>query len=152
LERSGRRFLLGTTSTCVRSALVGPAAVANVLIAYGVETCGVDTGTATVEIRDLAHGGRVSRSAAAITRAAAPESYASVDSIALGRSGAVAWIATSSSIVRHDVDREVHAIGGSGGRDRLLDSGAGIAARSLRLHGSRLTWRHGTRTRSAGLR
>jgi hypothetical protein len=45
---------------------------------------------------------------------------------------------------------EVHAA--AGGHDSVLDSGAGIDPRSLKLHGSTLTWRHDGATRRATLR
>jgi hypothetical protein len=60
--------------------------------------------------------------------------------------GSIAWIATVQSIIGHRKNNEVHANG------KLLDSGSGIAPSSLRLVGSKLTWRDGSAIRSATLR
>jgi len=54
-----------------------------------------------------------------------------------------------ASIIHHSRLLEVHKLDGGG--SRLLDSGTGIDPRSLRLHGSALTWRDAKQTRSATL-
>lgn len=144
LFRTGRSIRLGNARICVGQARVDRAAAAGDVIAYGTERCGVDTGTASVSVLRLTDDKRLG-SFAAITGPAGPESYQSVDSLVVKRNGAVAWIATATSIIGRGTRTEVHA------NRRLLDAGAGIVVSSLRLHGSTLTWRHGTATRSATL-
>jgi hypothetical protein len=145
---SSHGYLLGKHTVCVGGSLVGPVAVAARTAAYGLETCGIDTGSAVVIVRNLANGKLATRNPAT-TAPLGAESYQQVDSLVLRTDGAVAWIATASSIVQHSREIEVHSTDTSGTRE--LDSGAGVAPMSLRLHGSRLTWRHGGSTRTAKL-
>jgi hypothetical protein len=84
-------------------------------------------------------------SLAAVTGPGLVESYQSINSLIVTPKGAVAWIATDSSIVGHGRRLEVHA------NRRLLDSGTAIVPTSLRLHGSTLSWRDGASTRTATL-
>ena len=78
---------------------------------------------------------------------------AEVDSLVLKRDGAVAWIATNflgeqcSNPPGPAIEVRVHDRRGL----RVLDSGTGIAPRSLRLARSRLRWMHSGRTRTARL-
>lgn len=142
---SGKRVRLGNASLCVGAVRVDHAAVAGGLIAYGSDRCGVDTGTASVAVLRLPDQQELHRFAA-ITGAVGPESYQSIDSLVLQSGGSIAWIATVQSIIGHRKNNEVHANG------KLLDSGSGIAPSSLRLVGSKLTWRDGSAIRSATLR
>ncbi len=148
-DRTGLRTRLGVKSSCVGNQLIGLVVVLGELAAYGDESCGVDTGSTRVIVRRLSDGLRL-RQAAAVTGSLLPESYESVESLAMTDSGSVAWIATASSISRHGGMRvEVHADDRRG--PRLLDSGAGIVPQSLTLRGSKLTWKHSGATRSATL-
>lgn len=122
--------------------------VAGEFAAYGVEECGVDTGSTQVVVRRLSDGKRL-RDAAATTPPGV-ESYQSVSSLVLKADGAVAWIGDGRSIVRRGHKIEVYKAD-SGGSVRLLDSGLAIAPGSLRLHGSKLTWTHGAAVRTATL-
>jgi hypothetical protein len=140
-----KQYLLGRASLCIGSARVGPVVIAGRLAAYGLERCGVDTGFTEVIVRSLADG-RQRSSAAAITGPLRPESYESVGSLVLRPDGAVAWIADGRSIVGGPARIEVHK------GMALLDTGGGIALGSLKLHGSKLTWKHGPKTRTASLR
>jgi hypothetical protein len=63
--------------------------------------------------------------------------------------GGVAWIGTASSIVGRRKLIEVHKADPTGAA--LLDSGSAVDRGSLRLHGSKLTWRRGGRVRSTTL-
>jgi hypothetical protein len=117
-------------------------------VAYGLESCGVDTGSSSVIVRRLSDG-RQLRVLPATTNRLAPESYQLVGSIVVKTDGAVAWIAAARSIVRQSADEEVHRADRRGQRE--LDSGTSINSGSMRLHGSTLTWRHGAATRSATL-
>jgi hypothetical protein len=146
--RTGRRTALGSATTCLRQPLIGAASVSGERIAYGRESCGVDTGTSVVEARDLVRG-RVLYAAQAITGAVGPESYSRVRAVVLAADGACAWIASTSSIVRGGERLEVHTTDGR--RSRLLDSGSGIVATSLRLRGHVVRWRSGSQARSARL-
>jgi hypothetical protein len=122
--------------------------VAGDLAAFGREECGVDTGSAEVVVKRLTDGKRLLIAAA--TTSPGVESFQSVASVVLKRDGAVAWIGTGSSIVRHAHKVEVYKAD-SHGSVRLLDSGLSVAPSSLRLHGSTLSWKHGGSTRTASL-
>ena len=115
------------------------------LAAYGAESCGVDTGSTVVQVRRLTDGRTLFTHPA--TSAPGPESYTTVSAIAADRAGDVAWIARTSSIVapcrRHD-----RLCRSSGSSIRRLDSGGAIVATSLRLTGTTVRWRNGSRSRS----
>lgn len=145
--RGGRTFKLGQHTTCIGTSRADPVTVAGPYAAYGLATCGVDTGFTEVVVRNLADGTRLR--AAPATSPPGPESYQSVDSLVLSSDGAVAWIGTGSSIVGKHSLTEVRRADRAG--DVLLDSGAAVGTRSLRLRHSRLTWKHGSTTRSATL-
>ncbi len=138
----GRRVVLGRSTFCVMSARVQRVALAGDAVAYALERCGVDTGSATVEVLNLSSGRRLF-SRPALAGPAPPESYPSIGSLVVRANGKVAWIAAARSIIGHGESIEVHRDGA------LLDSGPGIVLSSLRLRGTTLSWRHGTGTRSA---
>jgi hypothetical protein len=135
---------LGVTTSCVAVARVDHLALSGDVVAYGLDRCGVDTGFTTVITRRLSDGKQL-RNLAAVTGPGLVESYQSLGSLVVTPKGAVAWIATEHSIIGHGTRIEVHAGG------KLLDSGPGIVASSLRLHRSTLTWRDGGATRSAAI-
>lgn len=140
---------LGTQSFCEGAARVGPVVVAGRLAAYGLERCGIDTGSTEVVVRRLSDGKRL-RSAPA-TGPDGVEAYNHVDSLVLKSDGAVAWIGAGGSIVGHTPGViEVYKADASGVVVRL-DSGAAVAGHSLRLHGSLLSWRNGEAVRHANL-
>ena len=146
----GRSFRLGHAVRALAQARVGPLAVAGDLAAYGLQSFGVDTVSASVVVRRLTDGTVLKELRA--TRAAGAESFESIGSLVVMANGAVAWIGSLHSIVGHRSAIEVHAAGGAGaGADRVLDSGPDIDLASLRLHGSRLTWVDGAVTRHATL-
>lgn len=145
----GRAYRLGASSRSIREGRVGPVALAGVVAAYGLSRYGVDTVAAAVVVRRLSDGKQL-RTASATSRAVGPESSEAVTSVVVKRNGSVAWIGAAGSIIAHrSTETEVNAADRRG--ERLLDSGAGINARSLRLRGSTLTWVDGGRTRSATL-
>jgi hypothetical protein len=144
----GRSYRLGVSQSCINSDRVAPVALAGKVAAYGVQRCGVDTGTAQVVVRRLADG-KVLRAAPATSRVPGAESYQSVATVVVKADGAVAWIGQAHSILGHRAQIEVHRIDGHGAAE--LDSGAGIAVGSLRLHGSQLSWTHSLSERSATL-
>jgi hypothetical protein len=143
-RRTRRTTKLGQATICNLAARVDHVALAGDSVAYGLDRCGVDTGFTTVAVRRVSDGKRL-HSFAAVTGPGLVESYQSIDSLIVTPKGAVAWIATDSSIIGHGRRLEVHA------NRRLLDSGPAIAPTSLRLHGSILSWRDGAATRTAKL-
>jgi hypothetical protein len=148
-KRSDKRYRLGRSKVCVGSERAGPVVVAGDDAAYALERCGVDTGFSEVIVRRFSDG-KTLRSAAAITGRLGVESYSAVDSLVLKPDGAVAWIATGSSIVSHGApQREVHKVDRAG--PSLLDSGSSVRPSSLRLRGSTVTWKHGGAVRSTTL-
>lgn len=139
---------LGRATTCLGGALAGPAAVSGVRVAYALKTCGVDTGRSAVLVRRLDTGQLVEQRPATAT-VLGPESYVTVSSIVLSPTGAVAWITEAASIISHRRAIQVHAAGPAG--TRILDSGPGIASRSLRLRGKVLHWLDAGQMRTARL-
>jgi len=146
--RTGRRTGLGSGSLRPGSARVERVALAGIIVAYALTRSGVDTGSASVSVRRLSDGRELS-SEPAITGLIPVEAYQSVDSLVVKRDASVAWIATVNSIIGRGSGTEVHSL--ARGRLALLDSGSAIVPTSLRLHDSKLTWRHGASTRSATL-
>jgi hypothetical protein len=141
---NGKRVRLGNATVGIGTKRVDQAAVASDLVAYGTQECGIDTGFASVTVLRLSDGKQL-KNFASTSGSVGPESYQSVDAVVVKRDAAVAWIATVRSIIGHGARVEVHA------NNKLLDSGLGIDPNSLKLHGSQLTWRHGTTTQSATL-
>jgi hypothetical protein len=142
------RYVLGQVTSCLRGAFVGPVKVSGIRVAYAVKRCGVDTGTSEVIVRRLDDG----RSVASMPATATPlgvESYVTVSSLVLAGDGSVGWITQGGSIVSHRQLIEVHARDSRG--VRRLDSGPGIAPRSLTLVRSQLRWRDAGATRTARL-
>jgi hypothetical protein len=143
-----RSFRLGHAARALAESRVGPVAVAGDLAAYGLQSFGVDTVSASVAVRRLTDGTVVKQLRA--TRAVGAEAFESIGSVAVLANGAVAWIGSEHSIVGHRSAIEVHAAGAGG--DHVLDSGSAIDPTSLRLHGSRLSWVDAGVTRHATLR
>jgi hypothetical protein len=144
----GHRYRLGSATQCNRSARIGPAAAAGELAAYAVTRCGVDTGSTQVIVARLSDRHRLSTHAASSVIVGA-ESFESVGSIVVNRTGQVAWIASVSSIATHR--RAVQLLAADQHGTRVLDSSLAIAPGSLRLSGSRLSWKHGGAIRAATL-
>jgi hypothetical protein len=144
---SRRWASLGTTGSCVRASHVDAVAVAGRLVAAGATMCGVDVGTTSIEVMRVSDHHRL-LTAPAISNPR-PESYTHVTGLVLTPGGAVAWIASTSSIATHHAMTEVGAA--SAGSTRVLDSGAGIATGSLRLSGRTVSWKDGSARRSAQL-
>jgi hypothetical protein len=124
---------------------VGPVRVAGVLTAYGQTFYNYDTSEVEVVVRSLGDGKRISDDQAILISPGAEETDR-VASLVLTTDGDVAWIAVSHSLLPSRVRIEVRS-----GR-KVLDSGRTIHPRSLKLHGSLLSWKHGSMTRTARLR
>lgn len=144
----GHSYLLAADGLRPGQPHIGKLALAGGDVAYGETTSGVDTASATVTVRRL-DDGQTLRSLAAMNQPVGPESFQSVDSIAVRPDGAVAWIATARSIIRHSGQIEVDRADRRG--HSTLDTASGIDATSLRLRGSALSWRDGGTTRTATL-
>jgi hypothetical protein len=147
-NRTGKSYRLGTSGFCVGADRVGPVAVMGYFAAYGVERCGVDSGTAQAVVRRLTDGA-VLRTAVATSSFPGPESYQSLGGIVVKADGAVAWIGEARSIIGRGEVIEVHRYDSRGRAE--LDHGPGIALASLRLHRSQLSWKHAGHTRTATL-
>ncbi len=147
LRGSRRARALGVTGTCQRAARVDAVAVGGPFLAAGLTRCGVDTGSSTVTVMRFP-GGRPVFSHAAVP-APGPESFSTVTAIVVSSGGAVAWIASSRSIVGHR--SVVQVVAGDRRGTRVLDSGARIALGSLRLSGATVRWRDAGAERTARL-
>jgi len=145
----GRSYRLGAGARTIREARVGPVALAGRDAAYGLTSFGVDTISATVVVRRLSDGKQL-RSDAATSHPVGPEFTESVDRVVVKSDGAVAWTSTAGSIVRQGV-KELEVNRDDRGGHSLLDSGSSVEVTSLRLRGSRLSWRDAGRTRTAAL-
>jgi hypothetical protein len=143
-----RSYLLAGNSLRPGQPRIGKLALAGTAVAYGETMTGVDTASAQVTVRRL-DDGRTLRSLAAMHQAVGPESFQSVDSVVVKSNGAVAWIATARSIIRHSTEVEVDRADRTG--RSTLDIGSAIASTSLRLSGSSLSWRHAGAIRTARL-
>jgi hypothetical protein len=147
--QNGRAFRLGHANRSIAESRVAPVAVAGKVAAYGLTSFGVDTVSATVEVRRLTDGAVLQDLPA--TNVARAESFQSVGSVVVKASGAVAWIGSVSSIISHGrAVVQVRAVDAGG--QRTLDSSPGIDTGSLKLRGSTLSWRDGGVTRHATLR
>jgi hypothetical protein len=144
----GASYHLGSASVCNGTHRAAPVAIADRLVAYGLQTCGTDTGSSVVVVRRLTTGKRL-HTDPAITGAAGPESFQTVESLVVKRDGSDAWITVTNSVAGHGSTIEVHAHGTGG--SALLDSGPGIDPSSLRLKRSRVSWLHDGHRRSAKL-
>jgi hypothetical protein len=120
--------------------------VAGTVAAYSDYVGGYDFVDAEVHVRSLADGKRLF-DRPAITYEPRAEPVESVDSLVAKPDGHVAWIAVSTGIggPTHRLV-EVHR-----GRT-VLDHGPKIDPHSLKLQGTLLSWKHGSKTRHASLR
>jgi hypothetical protein len=143
---NGSVYRLGSASVCQGHGRATPVALAGRLVAYGLETCGIDTGSSVVIVRRLTNGKRLHEDAAT-TGPVGAESFETVESLVLKPGRSDAWISVTNSVVTHGATIEVHKHDSTG--TSLLDSGLGIDPHSLRLTGSKLAWRHDGKRRSA---
>ena len=144
----GHPYRLGFSRRCPLSTCVGRIVLAGPLVAYEEQDFGVDTVGAGIDVRDL-RDGKLRVQDPAVSNVPGPESFAGVEAIVLRRDGAVAWIGEVSSVGHPNTVYEVHRVDSTG--QTLLDSGAKINAKSLRLHGATITWSDGGHTHSATL-
>jgi hypothetical protein len=109
-------------------------------VAFARTASGVDTNSVTVEVFDLRARRRLERHAA-VAKVVGPESVATVTALRLRFDGAVAWIASVTSLGTSKFAREVH--GARGGHDHVFDRSRTIAVHALGLHGRFVLWRDG---------
>jgi hypothetical protein len=145
---SHSRYLLGATSNSMSRDRVGPLALAGYDVAFGRRSYGVDVVSAEVVVEYLVDG-RVLRDRRATDGDYGPETFEQINSIVVKPDGAVAWIATDSTI---SGAKAIEARKSDHTKQTYLDSGPKVRPQSLRLHGSKLTWRDGSTTKSASLR
>lgn len=141
-----RQFRLGAQpGPDARENVVHPVVVVGRLAAYGSVAWGYDFADAFVIVRNLADGKRLFYGRA-ITDYQSAEPVESVGSLVAAPDGHVAWIVVAHFVAGGQLRIEVH-------RGRMvLDDGRTIHAHSLKLHGTLLSWKHGSRTRHARLR
>jgi hypothetical protein len=118
-------------------------------VAFVVNADGPGRSPATVRVIDLRARETIS-SHPAISRDSRPDRTDEVTSLVVRHDGAVAWIAVTRVGSAAFGEREVDAARARRPA-RRLDSGSGIASRSLRLHGRQLSWRHNGHRRSTRL-
>jgi hypothetical protein len=129
---------------------LGALAIAGTIVAYVETRSGIDSGTSSIRIVDVASR-RLLRTVSGVA------SYVDagiirddrVRALAVTSEGDFAWIVQRGA--RHKPsDLQVYAASRSG-RASLLDDSPDIAAESLRLSGRTLSWDHGTGVRTAPL-
>lgn len=148
VARGTRSYELGMTGYSIGAPHIEAVRVAGRIAAYGLRTSGVDTGYATMNVIRLTTGTLLAQRPA--TTRVGVEGFQSIDSLVLKSDGAVAWIATARSIGMPTFIRQLQRLDERG--FRLLDFGPNVAAASLTLHGSILSWKRGPAVRSATLR
>lgn len=148
---SSKSYTLGSYTVGPGQTRVVAVALAGPVAAYGLSTFGVDTVSAAIVVRRLTDGKQLVQRPAFVG-VLPPEFTVLVESVVVKRDGSVAWIVEGGSIISAEKTTEVVAV--SHGQERLLDSTAAgiIDPKSLRLHGSKLTWTRGGAQRSATLR
>jgi hypothetical protein len=130
---------------------LGATAIAGTLVAYVDTRGGVDSGSSSIIVVDVATR-RVLRSVpgvatyvdAGIIRSEHVRSLA-----VIAPDGATAWIVEAGTRGRPKTLRVYDAA--RTGPARLVDEGSDIGAESLRVSGRTISWAHGTGTRSADL-
>lgn len=123
---------------------VGVVVVVGKLAAFARYFEGYDFTSASVIVENLTDGKRL-WDGEAFPRDPQGEYDQRVGSLVARPDGHVAWIVSSTMLGADKIVRVFR------GRD-VLDSGRAIRTHSLRLHGTRLSWKHGSRTKTAQLR
>ena len=146
---ANRAYVIGHgDGECQNNDLVDSAVVAGNLAALNVRTCSLYGSSSSVHLVNL-RDGRGRFAAAPLSTTGTDASYDAIRGMVLTATGRFAWIGVRVSrgaIVAAEVRRRGH---GSTGRAIVLDCGAGIDPRSLRLRGSQVRWRDNGVARSA---
>ena len=134
------------------------------LLAYAIDSNSVDGPSNTsIIVRDLSQGPRYDDTVLDVSaRTSETQLAPKIGSVVANPGGGVAWISCPQAprvdgtrgptCLRPGHPDHVFKVDSGTKRRRLLASGSDIDPGSLRLRGSRLTWRQGGRTRSATLR
>lgn len=149
LTPAGTAYKLGSRTDCNMFFYASPFALAGDDVAYGSTFCGVDSGYSQVIVRSL-DSGKVLRDRPGTSRSLV-EQEGGIRSLVLKADGSVAWIATEAQL-GNDANRLLQVRKDDIGGDTLLSSSLAVLPSSLKLHGSRLTWRDAGKLRSATLR
>jgi hypothetical protein len=151
--RTGHGTRLGSSGLGGGRPTVGRVVLAGEYLVYATHTMGVDTGTSELFARWLSTG-RVISTASAFPTALGVESSTTIDALVARPSGAYAWIVSGGSIIHPSSFNvgvyEAKPLARSA-TIKLLDQGPAIAPTSLKLRGTRLSWRHGSEIRQATL-
>jgi len=139
---ANRAYAIGDAGgECQNYDLVDSAVVAGNLAALNVRTCSLYGSSSSVHLVNL-RDGRGRYAAAPLSTTGTNASYDAIRGMVLTAAGRFAWIGVRVSrgaIVAAEVRRRGH---GSAERAIVLERGAGIDPRSLRLRGSRVHWRN----------
>lgn len=127
-----------------RNSPLGVVVVVGKLAAFARYFQGYDFTSASVIVENLANG-KLLWDSEAFPNDPQGEYDQRVGSLATRPDGHVAWIVSSTMLGADKIVRVFR------GRD-VLDSGRAIRADSLRLRGTRLSWKHGSKTMTAQLR
>jgi hypothetical protein len=133
---------------CQNNDLIDSAVVAGNFVGLNVRTCSLDSSDSKVSLVNL-RDGRGRFSSAPLSTPGSVAGYDAVRGMVLTAAGRFAWIGVRLSrgdIVAAEVRRRLP---GFSDRSAVLDSGAGIDPRSLRLRGSQVRWRDNGVARSA---
>ena len=134
------------------------------LLAYAIDSNSIDGPSNTsIIVRDLSQGPRFDDTVLDVSAKTSETQLApKIGSLVANPGGGVAWISCPQAprvdgtrgptCLRPGHPDHVFKVDSGTKRRRLLSSGSDIDPGSLRLRGSRLTWRQGGRTRSATLR
>ncbi len=145
--KGARSYRLGSNARFPHQS-VGPLALSGDMAAYVLGTMGVDTNSDELIVRRLTDGKEIRDILLSAVSAPRGGFVEGVDSIVVKSNGSVAWIGDGGPLGSHLI-REVVKADRHG--KRRLDHGNTINARSLRLHGSTLSWKHGGVRRTATL-
>jgi len=133
---------------CQNNDLIDSAVVAGNFVGLNVRTCSLDSSDSKVSLVNL-RDGRGRFSSAPLSTPGSVAGYDAVRGMVLTAAGRFAWIGVRLSrgdIVAAEVRRRLPDFSD---RSAVLDSGAGIDPRSLRLRGSQVRWRDNGVARSA---
>jgi hypothetical protein len=120
------------------------------LVAYTLTSFGVDSGTTSLLVADVAARRVIRDLLAGHYVDAGFAGYERVEKVVLGPEGAIGWISAASKGARLPPTYAVHAAARIG-QPRVLDEGGDIGATSLSISGRTLRWRHAGIERTAPL-
>ena len=150
LRSADRAYALGFVGECQNNDVVDTAVVAGTFAALNVNTCGLASSESRIALVTLRNG-HVVFASEPLSTPGDPDGYDAIRGMVVTPRGRMAWVAVRIArgvVVAAEVRRRAH---GPDRRSVLLDSGSDIDPRSLRRHGSRVSWVKGGVARSAAL-